>query len=357
MAGMEVVARLEPLELYLKKEATKARQRNAWVPSRWDGISHLKDGTKRGHQRHWDDILGLVNPENLPVEKRIDTLNWVNLTTVEDPTVVMYTDASSKDGKSACAWMACRNDYVIAEGFTPLGDVTVFQAEVAAIQGALQWLISNPHKLKEDSCQILSDSQCAVRAISSTRVMSAWINETIQLLAQAREVLQVELSWVKGHNNLTGNEYVDALAKAARDAPAGGERRIPVALSQLKSKINNHFEEKWQKQWDSTTECKITKAFFPSVSTARWKRVRTWTKASFGLLIQAATGHSLFAAHLAHWRDIDPLCKLCCEEDETSEHIWSECPALEQWRYCFSLLEERPERPREANTYTGLLFQ
>ncbi len=269
---------------------------------------------------------------------------------VEDPTIVIYTDGSSKDDKSACAWMACRQDYVIAEGFTPLGDVTVFQAEVAAIQGALLWLISNPHKLKEDSCQILSDSQCAVRAITATKVVSGWIWEIVQLLAQAREVLNVEVSWVKGHNDMTGNEYVDAMAKAARDAPVRGERRIPVALSHLKGQINRHFEEKWQKQWESTTGCKTTKSFFPKVSLARWKRIRTWSKASLGLLIQAATGHGLFAAHLAHWRNIDPLCKLCCEEDETSEHIWNECPALEQWRYCFTLLEDRPEdRPREVN--------
>jgi len=43
-----------------------------------------------------------------------------------------------------------------------------------------------------------------------------------------------------------------------------------------------------------------------------------------------ATGHGLFAAHLGHWKNIETECKLCTEEDETSRHWWSDCPALER---------------------------
>ncbi len=53
-------------------------------------------------------------------------------------------------------------------------------------------------------------------------------------------------------------------------------------------------------------------------------------------LIQVATGHSLFAGHLSRWREfLLSTCKLCGETEETSFHLWGECPALElertQW--------------------------
>ncbi len=46
-------------------------------------------------------------------------------------------------------------------------------------------------------------------------------------------------------------------------------------------------------------------------------------------LTQAATGHGLFAGHLSRWREsLLPTCKLCRETEETSLHLWGECPAL-----------------------------
>ncbi len=47
-------------------------------------------------------------------------------------------------------------------------------------------------------------------------------------------------------------------------------------------------------------------------------------------LIQAATGHGLFAGHLSRWRESLPsTCKLCGETEETPLHLWGKCPALE----------------------------
>ncbi len=46
-------------------------------------------------------------------------------------------------------------------------------------------------------------------------------------------------------------------------------------------------------------------------------------------LIQAATGHGLFARHLSRWRESLPsICKIRGETKETSLHLWGECPAL-----------------------------
>ncbi len=68
---------------------------------------------------------------------------------------------------------------------------------------------------------------------------------------------------------------------------------------------------------------------FPKVSANKIKKVTKLSGEELNLLIQAATGHGLFAAHLAKWiEEMDPLCKLCLEGEETSTHLWEECPAL-----------------------------
>jgi hypothetical protein len=49
-------------------------------------------------------------------------------------------------------------------------------------------------------------------------------------------------------------------------------------------------------------------------------------------LFQFGTGHGLFGGHLRHWKEIDDTCQLCLEEEETSDHLMWDCPALAYWR-------------------------
>ena len=55
-------------------------------------------------------------------------------------------------------------------------------------------------------------------------------------------------------------------------------------------------------------------------------------KVTVNQLAMAISGHGLYSAHLWHWKNIDPVCKLCKESAETSAHLWNECPALEKLR-------------------------
>jgi len=72
----------------------------------------------------------------------------------------------------------------------------------------------------------------------------------------------IELSWIKAHVGIVGNELADRLAKAtASDSDATIEfNRLP--MSTLISKIKEEIKLKWQKECEECTKAEITKEFF-----------------------------------------------------------------------------------------------
>ena len=101
----------------------------------------------------------------------------------------IYTDASKKDTDTGYAFMASRED--LGEGGGALGDTSVFQAEVVAIQAALLWLISNPNKLKGMKVKLWTDSQFALQSIFSLKPTSKLVEDTIKLLVLAKLICQI----------------------------------------------------------------------------------------------------------------------------------------------------------------------
>ena len=62
------------------------------------------------------------------------------------------------------------------------------------------------------------------------------------------------------------------------------------------------------------------------------KKLCRKSKNSLNILIQAGTGHALVSHHTHQWVDGDDECELCLEGEETTEHLYFECPALWQLR-------------------------
>ena len=77
-------------------------------------------------------------------------------------------------------------------------------------------------------------------------------------------------------------------------------------------------------------QCGTAKSFFAVPTTQHRKFIKWMSTKELTTIIQAATGHGLFAGHLSQWRESIPsTCKLCGETEKTSLHHWGECPALE----------------------------
>ncbi len=96
-------------------------------------------------------------------------------------------------------------------------------------------------------------------------------------------------------------------------------------------------EREWQQSLKTIPQCGTAKSFFATPTTQHRKFIKWMNTKELTTLIQAATG--LFAGHLSRWRESLPsACKLCGETEETSIHLWGECPALKLERIQLSSL-------------------
>ena len=103
---------------------------------------------------------------------------------------------------------------------------------------------------------------------------------------------------------------------------------------EIKKTIKISVEEEWQQIWQTIPQCGTAKSFFAVLTTQHRKFIKWMSTKEPTTLIQAATGHGLFAGHLSRWRESLPsTCKLCGKAEETLLHLFGECPALELERF------------------------
>lgn len=325
-AGMEVALGMMPLDLHAHFQGTSARLRNRDSDRDvWDGVGD----TGKGHRLHHDKILGKICPLQLPVDFMTRQRVWIRDDEVENPDIVLYTDGSKMESGTGCGWAACVNDTVVAEDSMWLGnEATVFQAEVLAIEQSLRWIIENCDT--DTNIIIRSDSQSAIQAIQNPSTNSVMVHACKLVMREAKENHRIALKWVRGHADHTGNELADYLAKKGslmKCATVSPE--LPTTLAWIKRALKDHFMAEWQKRWDQSVDCRQSKKFFPAVNGKKIRKLSKWSRKNLNLLVQAGTGHALVAYHTVKWVDGDKTCKLCLEEEETTEHLYFECPALE----------------------------
>jgi hypothetical protein len=82
-------------------------------------------------------------------------------------------------------------------------------------------------------------------------------------IALEKENWNIEYTWIKARAGHYGNDLADKLAKEATRNSATCHNEIPK--SEIEHQERERSIEKWQQQWDSTTEGLVTKEFFPNV--------------------------------------------------------------------------------------------
>ncbi len=216
--GLETMLGLPPLPLSIKESALNVANHLGQPEMSWTGFG--SQVMEKGHVKLCWDELNKIPEVDFPQDDVKPVRNWLTNSKVVVPDVVVYTDGSRIDDISGCAFAACKGDTeiaqeivtVIAEEIVPLGDVTVFNGELIAIQHELLWLKNNKKKCKK--CWIKSDSHSGISAIFAHYVTTKLVLEIGNLIAELRQQgFQIEIAWIKGHANFTGNEYVDCLTK------------------------------------------------------------------------------------------------------------------------------------------------
>jgi ribonuclease HI len=286
---------------------------------------------KKSHRRwHEKKLVGL----DMPRDARRRTLVWDN--TLEhddikmvDPDLHIYTDGSRQNDQTGCGWALCKDDAALEEKSRYLGaKATVYQAEAIAIIDALRAINVQSHKIGAGKkILIQSDSLSVLQTLEKYAVSSNIISAALDEIRTTRRHHQLSLRWVRGHDNNTGNELADYLAKTGTEQPQRGIEP-EVTVSYIKGEINNRYHKEWCQQWKNSEGMRQTKMM--AISPGDIKKLQYYPRKELNLILQIMTGHCLLRKHMAQWTpDVSPTCQRCNESEETPLHLLYECPALE----------------------------
>ncbi len=344
-AGLEAMMGWIPLDLHVQEIGlnTFSRLHMCYSPI-WD---HIGTGARmRGHLGLWNRELSKQYPAGYPREVGITRWVWApnNIRQVEEASqniLNVYTDAAKTGEDVGYGWCVCDGDHILAENSIPGKEINVYQAEVLGIKEALSWIKKST--LANRVFKIWTDSRGAVASLGkcTTRDYLTW--ETKCLLSELKEYHEIEVIWTKGHNNNTGNEVADMLAKEGARMAGDMSYAAPFMTTcqgQVKSEIRKIFLGKWQRRWEQLDQHAVSKLFVPKVGPN--KRASLLSIKELSKLTQVVTGHGLFKRHMRHWNDVgDIQCALCGEDVEYSWHLWEWCPKLKEVRKRIRYLQSR----------------
>ena len=154
---------------------------------------------------------------------------------------------------------------------------------------------------------------------------------------------------MKAHVGIHGNEIADSLAKKGSTLGEGPSNELLIPKVKQTNEINNHFNKKWIKAWNSYDQARQTKIWFPTPDPKKSNQLLTRKRNDLGRLVQFFTGHNKLKRHknIQNAKE-DPLsCRLCYEDEESSFHVLAECPAMKIYRrevfQCLTTLPNPPD--------------
>jgi len=333
-ATLEVILGIPPLHLHIQELSLQAKARYFLTHGiSWEGGTTLSRGNSVKSSLnilrsipHWGKNSDLIPKTRI--------FSDVNPRIHSDLSYHIYCDGSKMDDATGMAACITQEEFILHHiGHKLPSYATVFQAEVLAIKEALSWV--KDAKIVAANIIIWSDSQAALAAISNTIVTSRLVRETKHLLSVVSRDNSINLHWVRGHDNNTGNELADTYAKAA--ALQGQLHYIPPPLIALKGSIKAFYRNKWEQMWNSLTGLEHSKKMITKVPHNILFKTGSWFRQDLKLLAEVTSGHCLLNNHLIKWREeiLLPLCRLCEEELETPHHLYADCAALTRYRFQF----------------------
>jgi len=160
-----------------------------------------------------NEIVGKFNFEKQFRTELSTKRDWSreSIQTLEKNTIIWYTDGPKAPDGTGAGVYGPRTKY----SHEPMGQFpSIFQVEIHAMERCIQFNLDRKYRNKEIA--ILSDSQAAIKALSSSNINSIMVLECLGKLNDLGRNSKVTLLWVPGHVRVEGNEQADTLARKDR---------------------------------------------------------------------------------------------------------------------------------------------
>lgn len=243
---------------------------------------------------------------------------------LEPNSIKWYTDGSKTTEGTGAGVYGRRTKY-----FEPMGkNASIFQAEVFAIELCARFNIEKNYRGAHIA--IMSDSQAAIKALSSCTISSKLVWNCIEKLNELGEGNHVSLCWVPGHVGIPGNEEADVLAKTGADTPfTGPEPFSGIGSNCIQRLLKEQEEEKWAKYWSNLPGLRQSKIMLGKFNRSRSNILVQLDRNKLRILTGFLTGHCKLKKHLKNMGlENDSTCRFCGEEEEEPIHILTNCGAL-----------------------------
>lgn len=251
---------------------------------------------------------------------------WVTQTFFESNDIVIYTDGSKTSSGSGSG---VHSEVPSLEISTPLGQYsTITQAETYAIIEACAAL--QDRNVENKKVYICSDSQAVLKALMKHCFTSKLTVNCVKLIMRLSRNNEVNLIWVPGHQDITGNEKADKLAcVGSTNFPNGPEPILGLTYSTQRSIIRTFFVNKHTDRWQKLNNCNHSRIFITTPNKAYTGYLLNKSRNELRTLIGVITGHCTLNKHL-HRMNLaqSATCRHCNDMDETPIHLLTDCPAL-----------------------------
>ena len=253
----------------------------------------------------------------ITVDTALDQSEVDNKTTSSP--IKIYTDGSKdSDGRVGAAFIIYTDSNLkVTRKLKLHSSCSVFQAELFALQCAVEWVSINTHL---EQVTILSDCMSALQEISNPNSTNSFVNSIHKFINSSHS--QIRFIWIKAHVGILGNEEADIAAKSAAQLHKQPDFcKFPI--SYVKSRIKNQNQIEHNNIYTNSAQGQITRKWFPDL--AAMSEFFCKSKASF-YNTQIFTGHS-FSKHYLHRFKITSDNKCPCDSNKVQniEHLLKDC--------------------------------
>ena len=221
-----------------------------------------------------------------------------------------------------------------------------YQSEKSAMVRAISWLDEY-----EDwqSALVLCDRKSMVETLAYSNQPGGDVHRIQSAIADLCKNKEVRILLVPGHCNLRGNELAELEAKLGSEV---AQPSVPLDSSTRAALIRR------EERQSSLTHPRLTALY---TTRPREEEEALLQKADRKDLIRFRCGHH---PHLRRWKQMTGMsetdsCRLCADEEESSEHLWLRCPAFMAERQLLGLgrtFDELVRLPCASLALTRIIF-